>query len=407
MPVDRDPTTLGVYFLDVGQGDCTVIIPPEGEGGPILFDCADAFVARCFMRAHDITDLHAVITSHLDIDHIRGVLPFLRDHFEQGRRVQRFHIGLDGRPDPASRRKLRELIAQAKIWDESPPHDGFSVEPVFRTRSHSTRIADGTDWTVDLVLPHYGDTLNLNTSSQDPNDASAVLRIERNGTVILVGGDAPLGSWERLTEDEREAQVLRAPHHGGEIRHLGKTWTDFGDLYDHVKPAVSVFSAGSHFKHQHPHPAHAEAARRGGGCRLLCTQVTPRCNLDPTEHRRIALEVGQGVEPAYRHLGMKGHPAQPRGHESPCAGTIVAWIDTTGDFTVVPESGGRHDTEVIDRMDGPACRGTGLATSKDDWAVLRTGRSPNASPDAREAARIIRERLVGVTSDPLDALFDD
>lgn len=54
----RDPSPLlRVFFLDVGQGDCTFIVPPDGEGAPILFDCADAYVAERFVANHGITDV--------------------------------------------------------------------------------------------------------------------------------------------------------------------------------------------------------------------------------------------------------------------------------------------------------------------------------------------------------------
>ncbi|MFO0605017.1 MAG: hypothetical protein U0324_17690 [Polyangiales bacterium] len=73
--MSRDPTRLEIYRHDVGQGDCTVVIPPDGEGAPILFDCADLYVAERFCDNHGITRLAAVVVSHLDVDHIRVSSP--------------------------------------------------------------------------------------------------------------------------------------------------------------------------------------------------------------------------------------------------------------------------------------------------------------------------------------------
>lgn len=56
---------LGVYFMDVGQGDCSFVVPPDGAGA-ILFDCNDAHVADRFVVDHGITHLSAVVASHLD-----------------------------------------------------------------------------------------------------------------------------------------------------------------------------------------------------------------------------------------------------------------------------------------------------------------------------------------------------
>src|SRR5690606_17966065 len=64
--------SLGVYFLDVGQGDCSFILSGSGEEG-VLFDCADSDVAQKFATDKGLRELHAVVVSHLDLDHIRGM----------------------------------------------------------------------------------------------------------------------------------------------------------------------------------------------------------------------------------------------------------------------------------------------------------------------------------------------
>ena len=61
MPDADGEQALGIYFLDVGQGDCTFVVPPAGEGRPILFDCNDAYVALRFVANHGITHLAAVV----------------------------------------------------------------------------------------------------------------------------------------------------------------------------------------------------------------------------------------------------------------------------------------------------------------------------------------------------------
>jgi glyoxylase-like metal-dependent hydrolase (beta-lactamase superfamily II) len=169
MPVDLDRDQLGIYFLDVGQGDCTVVVPPSDECAPILFDCADAFVARCFMAAHGIADLHAVVVSHLDIDHIRGMRPFLTKHFADQRRVERLYVALDGREAPQDRVEIVELLAQVRAWARRPPHAGFTVEPPFRTNAQVIPVARGREWRVELVLPFYDDTVALNPGPINPN----------------------------------------------------------------------------------------------------------------------------------------------------------------------------------------------------------------------------------------------
>ena len=386
MPADTD--RLGIYFLDVGQGDCTIIVPPAGHGDPILFDCADQFVARCFLSSHRIERLTAVVASHLDIDHVRGMLPFLLEHFEQGREVGRLFIGLDRIPPPDGNRTLRDLIAHARDWERNPPHANFSVEPPLRTGAGPVVLAEHPgDWRIELVLPFYGTTLgDLLEGGEDPNHLSAVLRVTRGDTAVLIGGDAPLGSWERLPAPQRRAQVIRTPHHGGEIRHHGRQWTEFSDLYDAVQAETAVISAASHFQHGHPKLEHIRAAQRGGACRLLCTQITPRCHLDPTEHRTLALQLANAIEPPYRHEGIPGHSARPRPKESPCAGTVVVSIGQDGVMEVLPDTSGGHTSQLLPRFDAPACLGVPLPTTRNDWRTI-------CGTDAVEA-RAVRDRLI-------------
>jgi len=82
---------IGVYSLDVGQGDATIIVLPEGAGA-VVFDCHDERVVSQVLRTWGIATIQAFIISHLDIDHIRGALSFLRSHPERNGRVGEFQV---------------------------------------------------------------------------------------------------------------------------------------------------------------------------------------------------------------------------------------------------------------------------------------------------------------------------
>lgn len=350
-----DSSPLGVYFLDVGQGDCTFIVPPEGEGSPILFDCADVYVAQRFVANHRITDLQAVVASHMDIDHVGGMLPFLRTHFADGRRVGRLVMFPDRVPRPGRNIALRELMAAACSWEKDPPHDGFLLKAGVRDGEGPLLLAHGPDWTVELVLPWFGAAGQaLVDGGDDPNACSAVLRVSRGGTSVLVGGDAPLGSWERLDRRMWSARLIRGPHHGGEIRDGGEQWSSFSDLYDSVEATNAVFSVGTNNGHGHPRTDHAEAARRGGSCRLLCTQLTPRCHDEPGLLRSEALGLAGGVEYPYRHRVVPGHPHSRPPDEVPCAGSVVAWLGADGSLSVEPRPDGGH-ARLVRRTEHPLC----------------------------------------------------
>lgn len=344
-----DPSRLGLYFLDVGPGDCTFVVPPEGEGGPVLIDCADGRVAERFVANHGLTSLAAVVASRLDRGHIGAMLGFLRSHFEAGRRVERLILGLDRKPLESADAELRALLSQAAAWEKSPPHEGFRLEPPFPTAAGPVEVARGKDWDVGLVLPLYGAVVG-GLFRRDPDDCSAVIRVARGGTAILVGGDATLASWERIEPELLPAAALRAPRHGGEIRGGGEVWSRFADLHDRVGAETTVVSVGTAAAEDAPLPEHLAAARRGGACRVLCTQMTRRCHPDPAALRERALALSSGVEWPYRHHGGPG--ASPA--ETPCAGSVVLWIDEAGAVSVEPSRSGPH-RELLGLLTHPLC----------------------------------------------------
>lgn len=346
----RDPTRLEVYCLDVGQGDCTVVVPPEGKGDPILFDCADPYVAERFFSNHDVKRIEAVVVSHLDVDHIRGVLPFLQQHFAQGGEVGALILGLDR---PEALQQGTELIDAALAWERNPPHAGFRLLPPYRADG-PCRLAAGTGWSVDLILPDYPLALRAQHRGGENNLASVVLRIERAGTAMLIGADAELGSWERLEVGSRSARVIRAPHHGGEIRRHGERWTEFSDLYDAVRADRAVISVGTNNGDHHPLPEHVDAMRRGTQCRVLCTQMTTQCHRDPRRVRDEAMDLASTLEYPYRHRAEPGHASRRPNDEVPCAGTVLISIDGNGTVYTAPRPGPHG--EFIDMLDKPMCR---------------------------------------------------
>jgi competence protein ComEC len=347
---------LGIYVLDVGQGDCTFIIPPGGEGGSILFDCRDPYVAERFVSNHALTHLRAVVVSHLDQDHIRGIVPFLQGHFDSGRTVESLVIGIDRPPGPdGPGREIRTLLERALYWEANPPCEGFVLEDATRRRE-PLRIAGGPDWFVELVLPFHGDVMRAaGLGDADPNTCSAVMRICRARTSVLVGGDAPLSSWDRLEPALLPARAIRVPHHAGGTERGGR-YASYEDLYRTIDAQHALISVGTNNNYGHPAPAHVAAARRGGACRVRCTQLTPRCHPSPSDLRSEALRHAAGVEWPYRHHARSGDPRRTPTQETPCAGTMAVSIDALGRLSILPRPGGAHD-KLIRKVPAPLCEG--------------------------------------------------
>ncbi len=67
---------LAVHFIDVGQGDSTLIVGPGGEA--ILIDGGKDRTALEYLQAQGVSHLNLVVASSLDEDHIGGLIPVLQ-----------------------------------------------------------------------------------------------------------------------------------------------------------------------------------------------------------------------------------------------------------------------------------------------------------------------------------------
>ena len=335
---------LGTYFLDVGQGDCSFVI--DGAGAGVLFDCADAQVAQKFVLDQGIRRLAAVVASHLDTDHIQGMHSFLQWFVAQpDRELDDVYLGLD-RPKAELSDTALKLLRAVMRWSDERLLTMGRAEREGRPKT----IWQSGDTRVDIVLPLYASQLGAHLGGgEKPNPSSAVLRVVRGETAILIGGDAPLGSWERVETHLLPARLLRSSHHGGKIDEGAGEWT-METLYDRVGADDVVVSVGTNNGHKHPIEEHIRSMQRIDRRRVLCTQLTPRCHPDPQMLRSGFEGRTSEVLPPYRHQLRKRKPP-----EVPCAGSVVAWIDASGAVEVIPRRGEWHD-KFVGRVDAPLCR---------------------------------------------------
>jgi beta-lactamase superfamily II metal-dependent hydrolase len=212
-----DTPVVYISFLDVGQGDATVIESADGtvalvDGGRGTWD-----VVRLLQEGGvDTVDL--VVATHADMDHIGGLdgvlidLP-VRYYMDNG--------------VPHTTREYAELMDVVE-WSKAT-----YLEPISRT------ITLG-DVTIRVLPPWPG--------ARSQNDASVGLLVEYGAFRALLAGDAEqdaLNHWLRLGVPT--VAVLKASHHGAR-NGVTPGWVQA------TKPRVVVISVGAGNPYGHPDP---------------------------------------------------------------------------------------------------------------------------------------------------------
>lgn len=219
------PTT-GVYFLNVGQGDSTLIISENGTR--ILVDAGNVDgksvseirkILPWYDRRIDLT-----IGTHADQDHVGGFTKVSQNFF-----IGRFlfsHL----RTSKDIEKNLFDSLQRANISTS--------------TINRGARISFGEDY-LDILYPHRQMKM---TSDKDTNLFSIVAMAHIATTTYLFTGDAPKLIELKLVnaKDNLHAEVLKVGHHGS------KTSTD-SIFVEKVKPTSAIISTGKNNRYGHPH----------------------------------------------------------------------------------------------------------------------------------------------------------
>ena len=238
---ERDDA-LRIHFLDVGQGDATLIHTPAGQ--TVLIDggeSADDLLAQlrdALPSGHARLDL--LIVTHPQIDHIGGFI----DLFGRYAIGQIVVSPLNSRA--ALGRRLEQLAAEHEV-----------AVAVGRAGTRITLPDRGgrPPLVLELLWP-TGALPNSNSPADSPdfNAESIVLRLAYGDLRALFTSD--IGAAQELALARRlcgvapcdlTAQLLKVPHHGS-----GGSTTDL--LLRRVRPSLAIISAGAGNPHGHPHP---------------------------------------------------------------------------------------------------------------------------------------------------------
>jgi len=204
------PDSLTVRFLDVGQGDATLIQHPDGTA--VLFDGGppEAGTARLLRRA-GVRRLTLVVATHASRDH-HGGLPEVLSRFP----VDLLLDGGDGTRDPGFRAVLAEAARHG----------------VRRVRAAAPMTIKAGAITVAVLSPPPRPP---GPPPEDPNPRAVVAVVSARGLDLLLSADAE--SDALLPLDLPDVDAMKVPHHGSADPGLPQ-------VLERVRPEVAAIEVG-------------------------------------------------------------------------------------------------------------------------------------------------------------------
>jgi competence protein ComEC len=205
------PLAPGVYFVDVGQGDCTLIVAPDGATALIDGGNEDG-LALAYLRELGVEHLDVVIATHPHADHIGGLIQVLMSSIDVAQVIA------NGQAHTTSTyERFLDAIGVAQV-----PYSEVKRGDVINVGSLSLQVLHPAS-----VVP---DDLNTN---------SIVLRFSLDGSSFLLMADADTMAEASILASGADvsATVLRVGHHGS----CGSTSQA---LCDAVQPQTAIISVG-------------------------------------------------------------------------------------------------------------------------------------------------------------------
>lgn len=219
--------SLTVYYLDVGQADCTLVQLPDQK--TMLIDAgnnSDGLLIADFLKKQEISTIDYMVLTHPHEDHIGGADVIIRS----------FGVGEVYMP-----RIKDSLVPTTQTYEEVL--DALEEKEVqVNAAVNGMQILQNGSLSVSCLSP-YGDYSDL-------NHYSVVVRLDYGEASFLFTGDAEEKNEREMIANrvELDVDILKVGHHGS-------NYSSCREFLQATSPQYAIISVGAKNRYGHPSDA--------------------------------------------------------------------------------------------------------------------------------------------------------
>ena len=220
---------LKIHFIDVGQGDASLIVTPKGKtvlidgGGSENMESYDVgeSVLVPYLLDRKITTIDYLVVSHFHADHCNGLLAVLE-------KLKVHHI---------------VMVKQTTTCKE---YENF-MQKAKQEKSKIHIVNHGDNILVDSAIRL--EVIQAGINSENLNNTSMIAKIVYGNFSMLFTGDAEIPE-EQVVLDGKFKERLRA--NVLKVGHHGSTTSTSTDFLEAVSPQIALIGVGQDNKFGHP-----------------------------------------------------------------------------------------------------------------------------------------------------------
>ena len=219
----HDQNTVSVHFIDVEQGDCTLIQLPENK--VMLIDAGEnGFEEDVFeyLDSLKIEKIDYLVATHPHSDHIGGMEEVIKE----------YDIGEIYMPNAMATTKTYENMLDEIDKKNMKINSAYDGKTIF----------DYSGVRADIIAPQKGEEF------ADLNNYSAVVKLTYGEKSFLFMGDAEKEIEEYILKNHKDlkSDVLKVGHHGSST-------SSEPEFIEAVNPEYAIISCGKDNEYGHPH----------------------------------------------------------------------------------------------------------------------------------------------------------